>query len=199
METRRKEPRRLAWCPHGAPCCVPKEAPTRGIRREVGNRSGKAVRHGGGTNQSDEYCNRVGRGPIHHREIRQQRIAVGADRTVFLRPYLDTDISGIIIAPGPSGPGGSEPPGRCAKVRKSLSTTARAPGQVGHRDTAAPATPFKLGRLRSWLCCQPGRNPVVPSYVPEAWSPPSVSPPTYQPQCLCVAQLAGTYRNHTTE
>ena len=44
----------------------------------------------------------------------------------------------------------------------------------GH--TAAPATP--LGRLRSWLCCHPGKNPVVPSYVPEACqSPPSVSPP----------------------
>ena len=34
----------------------------------------------------------------------------------------------------------------------------------GH--TAAPASP--LGRLRSWLCCHPGKNPVVPSYVPEA-------------------------------
>ena len=29
----------------------------------------------------------------------------------------------------------------------------------GH--TAAPATP--LGRLRSWLCCHPGENPVVRS------------------------------------
>ena len=44
----------------------------------------------------------------------------------------------------------------------------------GH--TAAPTTP--LGRLRSWLCCHPGKNPVVPSNVPEACqSPPSVSPP----------------------
>ena len=39
----------------------------------------------------------------------------------------------------------------------------------GH--TAAPATP--LGRLRSWLCSHPGKNPVVPSYVPEACQSPS--------------------------
>ena len=38
----------------------------------------------------------------------------------------------------------------------------------GH--TAAPATP--LGRLRSWLVLPPWKNPVVPSYVPEACQSP---------------------------
>ena len=59
--------------------------------------------------------------------------------------------------------------------------------------TAAPATP--LGRLRSWLCCHPGKNPVALSYVPEACqSPPSVSPPGARRQRKGMLGIYGVVR-----
>ena len=67
-------------------------------------------------------------------------------------------------------------------VREVLQSTVTVVGvffkRVCSGHTAAPATP--LGPLRSYLCCHPGKNPVVPSYryVPEACqSPQSRLPP----------------------